>query len=346
MKRSISIHDIARELNISATTVSYVLNGKGLEKRISTAMQKKIRQYVESVGYRPNHIAQSLRTGKTKVVGILVEDISDSFFARIARLIEEELYKSGYKIFHSSTNNETKRAKELLQMFRGRQVDGYIMAPAPGLEEDIISLLNESKPVILFDRYFPGLDTVNVMIDNLGGAYTGVEHLVENGFKNIAFVTLNSEQVQMKDRLKGYVQAIAQWSLPEYIQKIEYNTPPDEISSIVQTLLTNNPEIDAILFATNYLAVSGLSAMQSLGLQIPNDIGIVGFDDHAHFALFSPSITAVAQPIEAISKNIVQQLIQALSGIQSYPGNKSPLLSTQLIIRQSSVTGDGAKKLT
>src|SRR5690242_7365176 len=338
MNKKISIHDIAKHLNVSATTVSFVLNGKAEERKISNAMKKKIQGYVKEIGYHPNSIARSLRTGKTKIIGMLVEDISDPFFSSIARIIEENLYKLDYKIFHSSTNNNTERAKELLQIFRERQVDGYIIAPAPGIEDDIQELLDDSKPVILFDRYFTGLDTTNVVVDNFGGAYEAAQHLVHNGFSNIGFVTLESKQIQMMDRLKGYSKSMKENKLQKYIQKVVYKTNPDEITLLIKNFLMKNSEINALFFATNYLAISGLQAIRELGLKVPNDIGIVGFDDNTHFSLFSPSITAAAQPVEEISNQTVKQLIKALTMEVPNKNTKTIVLKTNLIVRESSAS--------
>src|SRR5205823_12757554 len=124
-------------------------------------MEKKILNHVKKIGYQPNLVAKSLRTGKTKIIGMLVEYISDPFFASIAGVVEEKAYKHGYKIFYSSTENETKKAKALIQILRDRQVDGYIIAPPPGIEEDIQLLKADGFPVVLFDRYFPKLETNN-----------------------------------------------------------------------------------------------------------------------------------------------------------------------------------------
>lgn len=336
MEKKTSIHDIARHLNVSATTVSFVLNGKAEERKISTTVGEKILRYVEEIGYRPNHIAQSLRTGKSMIIGMLVEDISDPFFSSIARIIEENLYKLGYKIFHSSTNNSTDRAKMLLQIYRERQVDGYILAPAEGTEKDIVTLLSDSKPVILFDRYFPDLPTTNVVIDNFGGAFDACHHLVQQGFKNIAFITVNSTQIQMQDRQKGYEKAISENDLKKYVLKIAYNTVSGDMSNLIKDFLKTNSDIDAVVFATNYLAISGLSAIRDLGLRIPTDIGMVGFDDNTHFALFSPSITAIAQPIEEISHQAVQQLINSIAGKAKNKKSKTIVLPTKLIVRESS----------
>jgi LacI family transcriptional regulator len=338
MHKKTSIHDIAKHLNISATTVSFVLNGKAEERKISVAMKKKILGYVKEIGYRPNSIAQSLRTGKTKIIGMLVEDISDPFFSSIARIIEENLYKCGYKIFHSSTDNNTQRTKALLQILRESQVDGYIIAPAPGIEDDIRELINDSKPVILFDRYFPTLNTTNVVVNNMAGTYEAAQHLVQNNFTNIGFVTLESNQVQMADRLKGYMKAMNKNKFQKYILKIVYKTDPAEITLLIKKFLLKNKEINALLFATNYLAISGLKAIRELGLKVPEDIGIVGFDDNTHFSLFSPSITAAAQPVEEISTETVKELIKVLTIEEKIKKKKTIVLQTKLIVRESSAS--------
>lgn len=337
LNKTTSIHDIARHLKVSATTVSFVLNGKGAERKISTAMEKKILTYVAKIGYKPNHLAKSLRTGKTKIIGMLVEDIADPFFSAISRGIEEKLYGLGYKIFHCSSNNDTERSKKILNTFRQQQVDGYILVPAPGIENEIQSLINDDKPVILLDRYFPKLITVNIVVDNSGGAYQAVTHLIENGYRQIAFVTLKSDQPQMKQRLHGYSKAIEENKLEKCVKKIPYRTPDDRITAIVKSLLKEHAEIDAIFFSTNYLAVAGLKAIRETGLQIPGEIGIVGFDDNTHFSLFSPSITAVAQPIDEMTEEAVQYLIKALDDKADVAKPDTIVLPVNLIIRNSSI---------
>jgi LacI family transcriptional regulator len=336
LKKKLSIHDIARELKVSATTISFVLNGATSGKKVSEPVRKKILAYVESIGYKPNPTAQTLRTGKSKIIGMLVEDISDPFFSSISRIIEDNLYELGYKIFHSSTDNNTARAKDALRMFRERQVDGYIIAPSPGIEGDIRHILNnEGKPVVLFDRFFPDLETINVVTDNEGGIYTATKHLVENGFSNVAFVTLHSEQNQMSGRLQGYIKAMHENNLQQFVLKLPYNTDPKELTRLIRSFIETNNGINAILFATNYLAVSGLKAISELNLKIPENIGVTGFDDNTYFALFSPSITAVAQPLEDIAMQIVQQLIEALTGQEIK--RKTTILPAELIVRESSV---------
>lgn len=335
MKKSISIHDIARHLNVSAATVSFVLNGKADQYKIRPEVVDRINQYVKEVGYRPNLVAKSLRTGKTKLIGMLVEGISDPFFSSIARIVEAEAYKAGYKLFYSSTDNDPEKAKALIKAFQERQVDGYIIAPTPGIEGDIQHLLDGQVPVILFDRYLPSLQTTNVVIDNYQGAYAAMEHLFQNGYQNIGFVTIESEQVQMLDRLKGYVDAVNKRGKKVITLKAAYSLAHHENVAIIKSFVANHPALDALFFATNYLTIAGLQSIRELELSVPQNIGVVSFDDNSHFELFSPSISAVAQPVEEISHEIIRQLKLRLAN-NTLP-NESTVLKTHLIKRKSSL---------
>ena len=338
MKRKQSIHDLAKELSLSATTISFVLNGKATEKRISNGVKERVLAHVKKTGYQTNMVAKSLRTGKTKIIGMLVEDISDPFFSSIARVVEENAYELGYKIFNSSTENQTVRAKDLIKVFRERQVDGYIIAPAPGTDEEIKQLVDDNFPVVLFDRYFPELATHNIIVDNAGGSYQAVKHFVENGYTNIGFVTLDSEQIQMQERLNGYLRGTSENKLKQFIQKVPYNTAHDKIVEKVKIFLNKNQRLDSILFATNYLAIGGLEALRNLQLNIPDNIAVIGFDDNTHFSLFSPSITAVAQPVEEMSKKVIEQLMLCINDENIRIRNETIVLQTKLMIRESSLS--------
>lgn len=336
MKKKISIHDIAKHLNVSATTVSFVLNGKAEEMRIGAEVKKKVLHYAEIINYQPNLIAKSLRTGKSRIIGMMVEDISDPFFASIARGIEHKAYKLGYKIFFASTENQTEKARALIKVFRERQVDSYIIAPPPGLEAEIKSLVEYEHPVILFDRYFPELATTTVIVDNYNGVYKAVQHLLRNGFSKVGFVTLDSKQTQMHDRLQGYRDAILQSGQKARTLKVSYSSSSDSCAGKIKAFIRKHQEMDALLFGTNYLAFSGLEAINELGLRIPKDLAVVSFDDSRFFRLFSPAITAVAQPVEKIAEAIITQLQKLLDCSPEERSVETVVLNTEFIIRGSS----------
>ncbi len=337
MKKKKSIHDIARHLNVSATTVSFVLNGKCEQMRISKAVEKRVLRYVAATGYQPNLIAKSLRTGKSKIIGMMVEDIADPFFSAISRGIEHRAYELGYKIFFASTENRPEKAKALIKVFRERQVDAYIIAPPPELSVEINALIKDESPVILFDRYYPDLKTNNIIVDNYEGACKAMRHLQQNGYNTIAFVTLRSEQTQMHDRMRGYVDGIKQSRQKKHILKVPYLMPKQKVAERIKAFLLKNPQIDAVFFGTNYLALSGLQAITDLGLRIPEQLAVVSFDDSPVFCLFSPSVTAVSQPVEKISEAVVIKLMKCLNNAAGAAIRETILVPTELIVRRSSM---------
>jgi len=337
MKKKLSIHDIAKALKLSASTISFVLNNKAEEKRISESVKERVLKYVAEVGYKPNVLAQSLRTGKSRILGMLVEDISDSFFSSIARTAELLAAKNGYKILFSSTENDTAKTKSLLKLMRERQVEGYIIAPPPGIETDLQELLHEKIPVVLFDRYFPEIPTHNIEIDNMQGAALAARHFIENRYCNIGFITLDSAQTQMAARLRGYTNALNSHGLPLCVLKAPYNLNEEMIIKAVTDFLTAHSGLDAVLFATNYLTVGGIKAIQQMGLGIPDDIAIIGFDDNPHFSILSPPVTAVVQPVQQIAEVSISKLLEMLSGRISCISELNIVLPVRLEIRESSM---------
>lgn len=330
MKKKILISDIAKDLGVSVTTVSFILNGKAKEKRISDGLTKRVLEHVQKVGYKPNELAKSLRTGKTKIIGLVIEDISNPFFANIARLIEAKAYSRGYRIIYCSTGNQPEKAIELIQLFRDRHVDGYIITPSEGVRDTIASLLNSQLPVVLFDRYIPGLDTSHVITDNVRGAYDATAHLAQQGHRRIAMVTLYSSQTQMRDRMDGYMRAIDTYKLQPYVKKVNLSDNEQTTIEDFHTFLEDQRP-DAVFFATNYLAIAGLKALKQYRLPFP---AVVSYDDHTLFKLFTPTITAVSQPIEAIAGELINILLNQLDGKEKGP--KQVVLPSELIVRESS----------
>lgn len=316
-----SIKDIASRANVSITTVSFILNGKAEKMRISQAVIEKVQTIITELGFTPNQVARSLRTGNTKTIGLIVEDISNPFFASIARKIEDKAYKKGYKISYSSTENDPVKAKDLIEMFKSRQVDAYIIAPVPGIENDIKQLLSDKIPVVIFDRNLQDLEVNFVVVDNFNGTYIATKHLIESGKKNIAFVTVDLHVDQMNNRFFGYEKALMDHEMAfkkELYRAVTFDSSDENTNSQLMQLFEENPEIDAVLFSTNYLAIKGLAVLKQLKKEINKDFSIVAYDDHDVFRLHSPPISVVDQPIEEIAERIIDILLLELA-----VGNKS-----------------------
>ena len=336
MKKKLSIVDLAKQLSISPTTISFILNGKAQEKRISTELVDRVLKLIEEVGYKPNSLAQSLRTGKTMIIGLMVENIANPFFANIARLIEEKAYKNGYKIIYCSTDNDSEKTRELLRVFQDRHVDGYIICAPEGIEKDVNNLIDNGSPVVLFDRYLPDTKADYVVIDNYGSTYQAVTHLIENGYKNIAFVTLDSLQMQMQDRLRGYEAALSEHGLHHHIKEISFLQNEETMNRHIASFFERKPQLDAVVFGANYIGISGLKVIKKLGINVPNDLAIVTFDDHTLFELHTPSITAISQPIEEISEKLITMLLSRLDKIPKVKKIQFEVLQPELIVRESS----------
>ncbi len=339
VKKKLSIADIAEALGISKTSVSFILNGQAEEKRISKKLVDKVTSYVEQVGYKPNLLAKSLRTGKSNTIALMVEDISNPFFASIARLIEDRAYQHGYRITYCSTDNDTAKTKDMIDIFRDRHVDGYIIAPPEGIEEDISNLQKNDLPVVLFDRYLQNIATDVVVIDNKYSTYNATALLVKNGYKNIAFVTFDNEQVQMRDRKQGYLDCITENGLKPTVAEVNFSRNDDEITNPIFDFLSAHTELDAVVFGTNHVGTCGLKAIQKLGLKITDDLAVISFDDYDVFQLHSPPITAIAQPIEQIANQVITLLLNKLNGVTDIGNKQEIVVPTRLNVRGSSGAG-------
>ncbi|MBC6111552.1 LacI family DNA-binding transcriptional regulator [Pedobacter fastidiosus] len=332
--KTLSIKDIAVQANVSITTVSFIINGKAKEKSISEAVIEKVEKIIEESGYKPNQIARSLRTGNSNIIGLIIEDISNSFFSRIARLIEDKAYKRGYKIIYSSTENSVEKAKELINMFKSRKVDAYIISPIKGIEEDINMLLTDNKPVILFDRNLPDVDTNYVGADHFNASYQSIESFIKQGKKNIALVTTDIDVQQITERYEGYKKALEDNGIAysdDLVVKVHFNQEEAETISQIKTLLESK-KIDAVLFATNYLAISGLKVLKQINKKIGDDFAVIAYDDHEAFELHTPSISTVQQPLEEIAETVIKLILSQLSS-KTKLENQQVIIPAKLIIR-------------
>lgn len=334
--KKLSIADIASHLNVSKTTISFILNGRAQEKRIGKELVERVQKFVDEVGYKPNSLAKSFRTGKSNTIGLMVEDISNPFFAAIARLIEDRAYKNGYKIIYCSTDNDTAKTQELIAMFRDRHVDGYIIAPPEGIEDDINSLLKAGMPVVFFDRHLANVDNDYVEVDNHHSTYNATKHLIDQGFKKIAFITFSSVQTQMQARLQGYQKALEESGYKSFIKEIDFNQNEDLIMGPINAFLKKNKQLDAVVFGTNHMGACGLKVINDLGLKVPSDLAVISFDDYDVFKLFSPPVTAIAQPTEAIADTVITVLLNKLNKSSQHISSQSIILKTDLNIRGSS----------
>ncbi|MFV5686402.1 LacI family DNA-binding transcriptional regulator [Flavobacterium sp. GB2R13] len=334
--KKITIKDIALEAKVSISTVSFVLNDKGEKMNISKAVIKKVQEVAEKLHYRPNMIASSLRTGKTRSIGLIVEDISNQFFSDLARVIEDEAKKLGYRVFYCSTGNDDDRSDELIQSLLQANVDGFIITPTEKLEKSIDHLIKLKKPVVLIDRYFPGQNVSHVVMDNYEESYSATQFLIKKGRRSIAFVNNTSGMIQMQLREKGYVDAMKEAGLYQesLILHLEYHSNEDAKIAAIVHFFEKNTGIDAVLFSANYMGLAGLQAFRKMDLEIPKDLSVISFDDHYSFRLHTPSISVIEQPIDAIAVKAVELLMDQMIDGRDFVIEKV-LQKGKLLIRES-----------
>lgn len=336
MKR-VSLKDIAENAGVSPSTVSFVLNGKAKEMRIRQSVAEKIIAVANSKGYSPNNIAVSLRTGQSKIIGLIIEDISNSFFATLAKIIEKEVNLLGYKVVYCSTENDSKKGSELIKMLYDSRVDGLLITPSKGIKKDIESFLAYNIPAVLMDRHFPDLALSSVVVQNAQGVKDGMDHLFRKGYRRIGFVTVDIEQMQMQEREEGYRSFFNEMALSfdeDLILKLPYNYKNNlAIEEIKMLIKTRN--LDAIFFATNYLGIMGIESILQLQLTIPGDIAMICFDDHDLFRLYPPGITCIEQPVSEIGLASVHLLMTQLRDKKNIYVETHLELPVKLIVRGS-----------
>ena len=308
-----TISDIANKLGVSVSLVSFVLNGKSKEMRISEEMTAKVLEMAESMNYRPNYHAKSLRTGKSKTIGVILADISNPFFARLARFIEIEASKHDYMVvFSSSDENKTKFASQL-NILKERHVDGLILTPPIGSEKLLSGLINDGIPFVILDRSFPEVKAPSVNINNHTAAFDATVRLIQYKRGRIALLNTNKQLVSMRQRAEGYTDALVHHGFtpdPAIIKHLKFSHEKRPIMRAIKEMVEQ--KADAILFTTNKLGITGIECIRELGLSIPDDLAVVSFDDTDAYRISSTTISAVKQPLDKMSKEAVRILFSMI----------------------------------
>ncbi|GAA4396093.1 HTH-type transcriptional repressor PurR [Nibrella viscosa] len=336
-KKNLSLKDIAEKAQVSTALVSYVLNGREKETRVGQEIAEKIRQIAKELNYQPNYLAKSLRSGKTFTIGLIIADISNPFFANIARIVEDEAKKSGYTVIIGSSDENAGKSRDLIDVFINRQVDGFIIVSSEDTEDQVQNLLDKNIPFVLLDRHFPALPTDFVSLNNYKAAYEAGNHLIEGGYTNVGFIGYKSRLFHMKERIRGYQEALHKHRItapPAWLLEVEFNTL-EEIRTGIDKMLDARHRVNALIFATYRLAISGLKYINELGLRVPDDLAIVSFGQAEAFDLYYCPITYIHQPMDDLGKTAVEILVRKLQ--------KPELIRTQVLMEARIVARDSSR---
>lgn len=316
-----SIKDIAKKLEVSNATVSLVLSGKDKDGRVSKEVAEKIIATAKMMNYQPNNIARSLRMGHSQTIGLIVADISNSFFSTLAFYIQEEAEKYGYTVIITNTNESVDKIETMINMFRNRQVDGFLIVPTEYSEEYIQKLVEDHVPLVLIDRYFPSVQCSYVVIDNYRASLEATRLLIEQGCKDIVLFTYKNLLPHILERKSGYMDALAYAGLAEKpcVKEIRYSHIGEDIDKSVDELFADGCKVDGILFATNSLSMYGVRSIMRKNIAIPDDVKIVCFDKNEAFDFLPTPIPYVLQPIAEIGQKAVNLLIEQIKAKQNAP---------------------------
>lgn len=303
-------------MGVSTALVSYVLNGKEKEKRVGKEVVQRIKEVALELNYQPNQIARSLRRGSTKTIGLVVADIANPFFGQLSRVIEDEALKNGYTVIFGSSDENVDKSKAIIDTLLYRQVDGFIVVPTEGSEDQIASLIDRGTPVVLIDRYFPNLPVSHVCLENYAATFEATKHLIDRGNKRIVLVAYQSPLIHMQERMRGYCEAMVNAHLEAEIEIVQVPSSfsRKEAETYLEQNMPNLRNYEAVIFATSLLTLAGLYLIQKLALRIPEQIRVVGFDNNEAYDFLYAPLTYVEQPLIEIGIRSVRLLIDHLEG--------------------------------
>ncbi len=314
MARKTSLKDIASKIGVSTSLVSYVLNGKDKENRVSEETANKIRTVARELNYVPNLNARSLKTNKSRTIGIIVADISNPFFSNLARTIEDEAYAHNYTVIFGSSDEKEDKFKRVLDFLSTRQVDGFIIA-APEESRETVSKLNESHiPLVLIDRYFSDVAANSVTVDNFQASFEATNYLLNKGHKRIGAIMYDSKMLHYQDRSNGYIEALKQAGIVEpekFLRKVNDQSLQHEIKKEVQKLIFED-QVTAIYFLTNTIATEGLRQIRNFEKTIPDEIDVVAFDENLIYQFLDVPIPFISQPIKQMGQEAVRILMDRI----------------------------------
>jgi LacI family transcriptional regulator len=335
MKQSINtIKNIAFKLGISPSTVSRVLNGKSSKYRISEKTSALINKTAKELNYSPNLLARGLKLNKTETIGIVVPDIANSFFSKIADNIEKYARKKKYSVVICNSEEDTLVEKQSVQMLVARKIDGLIISPVGQEINHILDVKKRNIPIILIDRYFEGNEIPFVTSDNFKGAYSAVNYLIENGHEKIACIR-GTNTLPIMERVRGYKAALNEANITIDDSLIVGDSFSEQNGYIeTKLLLKHTKKPTAILGLSNLISFGSMRALLEEGCSIPGDMSIITFDELPYLNYLSTPMTAVQQEVGEIGDIATKMLIDFIES-EADLAPQGVFLPTKLIIRHS-----------
>lgn len=334
-KQRVTIHDIAHQLNTTASTVSRALQD---HPRISREMKKAVWDLAQKLNYQPHSIASSLRKGKGNTVGVIIPHIDRYFFSSVIKGIEEVAYDAGYNVLICQSFDSYAREKAIVENLANGKVDGLLVSMAAGTTDfkHFQMVMGKGLPLIFFDRV-PEMDVNKVEIDDAAGAQKAVEHLIDEGCRRIAFFSGPRHISIYRNRFEGYKNALLKHQLSIDENLIFTDTITREKGEEAALVLSKmNLKPDGIFSSGDFSAMGAILKFRELGIRVPQDIAIVGFANEPYDDIMEPGLSSIDQHSIDMGHSVARLFLDEISDIQSGSVPKRVILNPELHIRASS----------
>lgn len=330
-----TIRDVAERAGVSTATVSRVINGSD---SVALETRTKVLKTIDTLNYEPSRLARRMRSGIASVLGVVVSDISNPFFASVVRGVESIAYRSQYGIILCNSDEDKEREEYYLRLLQAEKVAGVIVAPADEQNNLCGYLLEDGIAVVAIDRQLAHLDVDTVLVDNYSGAYQAITHLINLGHRRIGFIGGPPQLITGRERQRGYTQALAdnQIGVNNALIRIgDFRQPSGHKQA--EALMNLETPPTALFVANNLMTLGALNAIHERGLTIPDDISIVGVDDFPWSESLNPPLTVVAQPATEMGMTACQLLLNRIN--QRDIPTHAVRISPTFVIRSSTSPG-------
>lgn len=344
---SITIKDIATALNLSVSTVSKALRDS---YEISEKTKKLVKAYAQEHNYRPNPIAQSLKQGRSKSIGIVVSTIENQFFSQVINGIESVAYEAGFNVIitqtHESYDLEVKNVGHLTH----HSIDGLLISLSTETADlgHLHSLHRQGLPIVFFDRISHDFETHKVIADNFKGGYDATRHLLDSGYERIAHITSPPNISITQERFAGYKQALEEAGIainPQYVKHCPHGgRDVGEIENALNELLMMDDKPDAILTTSDRITTTTLFLLNKLKIKIPQEIALIGYTNTTLADVLNPSLSSVYQPGFEMGQKATQKLLELILAKRPVYEFETLVLPTQLVTRDSTAPKQGKVK--
>lgn len=328
-----TIKDVARIANVSITTVSHTINGT---RKVSDELRSRVYEAMEVLGYQQNSLARGLRLGETRTIGIIIPDNSNPFFADIARYIENAGFENGYSAILCNSDDLPEKELAYIQVLIEKQVDGIIFITAGKNNQSIERLQKSHIPVVIVDRHFEAADMDEVFVDNYRGAFEAAKHLITLGHRRIGLISGPSVTDTSSSRVAGYRDALFQSGIA-YDDSIIFpgNFRPESGRQGVRRLMGNDNPPTAVFCLNDMMAVAAINELQKMGIRVPQDVSVIGYDDVGILSELADDLTTVHQPIDQMAAIASRMVIGRIQNKEKAFEKKVEILQPSLVIRSS-----------